>query len=133
MTTLRIICTQAPPDICDGVATEFGLLETKELVAGLVSDEGLIFETDVSVTSSRAAGRVARGPVGIDVRGPAVQGRPGQRFLYFGWRKKEEGAPWMRRWKIHLEGLPQSGIAVAKLKADQNVWPVLSGGWQVER
>jgi hypothetical protein len=95
MTRLRVtlrVTVLDPPE-----TGEFGLQEGKgnaDLVEG--SDAG------------RGA-RVYENPLQVDLadgkpkwRGPSLQGRPGERFVYLGWRASPM-EPWHRRWKLSLE------------------------------
>lgn len=51
----------------------------------------------------------------LDFRGPYVHGRPGERFLYLGWkRRKSEGPPWLQRVKVPLAGVPADLVRRAR-------------------
>jgi hypothetical protein len=68
---------------------------------------------------------VIPGPTGPDIRGPFIQGRPGQRFIYLSWGTVESGGTFamFRRAKLLLEDVPaetvgaaeRSGLLVARL------------------
>ncbi|MEB8343808.1 DUF5990 family protein [Streptomyces endophyticus] len=67
----------------------------------------------------------APSPTGIDVRGPYVQGRPGQRFIYLSWGTVDEAGAFtmFRRAKLMLDAVPsevldaavRSGLLVGRL------------------
>ncbi|QES51839.1 monooxygenase [Streptomyces venezuelae] len=64
-------------------------------------------------------------PLGVDVKGPYVQGRPGNRFVYLSWGTVDDAGAFsmFRRAKLMLAGVPartldaagHSGLLVARL------------------
>ena len=75
-------------------------LGRSELAAPLAVERGRV-EFEIPLELSPGAGGIPR------LRGPAVQGRPGARFLYVnsGTRAGEAGSCWDRRAKVSLESL----------------------------
>jgi hypothetical protein len=59
---------------------------------------------------------VSAGAVGRDVRGPYIQGGPGQRFIYLSWGTIEPGATFtlFRRAKLFLADIEPDTIAAAE-------------------
>jgi hypothetical protein len=65
------------------------------------------------------------GPAGVDLKGPFVQGRPGERFIYLSWGVVDEsgGFALFRRAKVMLDAVPSdvlrravaSGVLVGRL------------------
>jgi hypothetical protein len=77
---------------------------------------------------------------GLDFSGPFIQGSPGARFLYLGWRPANGPVDrWIRRWKIALGGigenangdLSEDDAFEIRLPASEAklVWP-RGDGWQ---
>jgi hypothetical protein len=57
---------------------------------------------------------VAAGPDGPDVRGPHVEGRPGERFVYLSWGTQEPaGFAMFRRAKLLLAEVPDATLRAA--------------------
>src|SRR5581483_8217168 len=55
---------------------------------------------------------VVKPPPGADLRGPHIQGRPGERFVYLSWGVVSDGAFSMfRRAKLMLAEVPDSVMA----------------------
>jgi len=98
---LRLICAGGPAELWNGKPTTFGLQDKKlGLLTGTARADGSIrFDFDAGVDDL--------GPVG-----PYVHGKPGERFLYLGWRPADGAAnDWIRRWKIRLDGITPDLIA----------------------
>jgi hypothetical protein len=59
---------------------------------------------------------------GIDVRGPAVHGRRGERFLYLVWLETPPGKPetMFRRAKLQLDGVPADVLRRARASGRLN-------------
>jgi hypothetical protein len=104
-----------PPQVRDGVETVFGIQDKgRHLTPPVLDANGdTIFE--ITATTSDAG-----------LTGPFVHGKPGERFLYLGWRPAN-GPPdaWIRRWKISLKSLPAEAetaeIAINEAET-KNVW-----------
>jgi len=79
--------------------------EVVDLVPGNAAEAVFAFTVDV-VTGSDGA---------IDCRGPFVQGRRGERFVYLSWGELKDGSPFamFRRAKLHLSCLDASQLAQA--------------------
>ncbi|WP_336517821.1 DUF5990 family protein [Pollutibacter soli] len=102
---IRIILELPPPGICfalqSGSGPGYTVLQTQW------SDGGnIIFETQVSLKESRAAG------VAFDFSGTTVQGKAGERFFYIdiGTYAGDMKSTWARRLKIPLTGVDKSTI-----------------------
>jgi Family of unknown function (DUF5990) len=102
--TLRVVL-QAPPS-----GVDFGLqlgrgADYRTVQKQRSRGKDLHFEFSVAVTT----GRKAAAP---DFRGPAVQGPPGQRFVYIdiGTYAGQTDTPWSRRLKIPLIGITSDMI-----------------------
>jgi hypothetical protein len=81
---------------CAGYANVHVALQVRRDPEGLVpaDADAARWETDIAVTAG-------------DFRGPAVQGRKGERFVYLTWGEVEDGAFTMfRRAKLMLDDLP---------------------------
>ncbi|MGW5201237.1 DUF5990 family protein [Streptomyces spiralis] len=54
-------------------------------------------------------------PTGIDVKGPYVQGRPGDRFIYLSWGTVDEAGTFtmFRRAKLMLDAVPAETLTAA--------------------
>lgn len=72
------------------------------------SDRAVVFETDVQLVAGSTAEPVR-------LRGAAVQGRPGDRFLYVnsGTYAGDRGSAWSRRAKVPLLGITGKLVDVA--------------------
>ena len=139
--SLRITVVDPPPDILWALQ-----LRQDELVKPTSNTKTRIsfdFTVDVvEISSSR----------GFRLRGPAVQGRPGERFVYLriGVYAGQVGTPIARRAKIGLEGISRKLVEAAKKKrsgvlevqfagTDRKgepacaTVPLLGAGWHVKR
>jgi hypothetical protein len=137
-TTLRITVV-APP-----AGVTFRVQRGKsDLDAPVEEDAGhLSFDVTVRVVDPRPDGSP-------DFRGPCVQGRPGERFVYVnsGTSAGQAGSCWTRRMKVHLAGIPREladrALADPSLRLEARVAgtardggpacatvPLLGGGWE---
>jgi len=127
--TLRIRTALVPPKVRDGVETAFGIQDkARNLTPPVLDAEGTAtFEVSVAPHCDAATD--------LDWSGPFVHGKPGERFLYLGWRPTAGPADkWIRRWKISLTNLPLDleGDEILTTVIDANesnkVW--LTANWQ---
>ena len=105
MCALRIIVLDPPSDIL--WALQLGRDELVKPTS--VTKARIVFDFTVEVTESSGT---------LRLRGPAVQGRPGQRFVYLriGAYAGQVDAPAGWRAKISLEGITRKLIAAAEAK-----------------
>jgi Family of unknown function (DUF5990) len=118
--TLRIRTAMVPPKVRDGVETVFGIQDKSRNLVPPVLDASGPATFEISVTPQfNAAGD-------LDVSGRFVHGKPGDRFLYLGWRPTAgSDDDWIRRWKIGLKNLPvKATAATCTIEANEahNVW-----------
>jgi Family of unknown function (DUF5990) len=105
--SLRITVVDPPPNILWALQ-----LGQEELVAPTLSTKNRIcFDFTVEIVDDSSA-------TGFRLRGPAVQGRPGARFVYLrmGAYAGQAGASAGWRAKIGLEGISRKLVAAAKTK-----------------
>jgi Family of unknown function (DUF5990) len=80
-------------------------------VLGIVpaTDSTVRWTVDVEVVTTPEGGR--------DLRGPAVHGRRGDRFLYLSWGTRSDGGDFtmVRRAKLMLDGVDPQTLAAAEL------------------
>ena len=109
-----------PPQVHDGVETVFGIQDkARNLIQPDPDATGAAtFEITVA-PHCNAAGD-------LDWSGLFVHGKPGERFLYLGWRPANGPTDnWIRRWKISLASLPtECDAAEITIEATEskNVW-----------
>ena len=131
---IRLVCDTRPPERRDGVATEFGLQDkARALLPGTIQADGsLRFDCEIGVEPGT-------GHEELQLSGPFVHGKPGERFLYLGWRPRNGAVDdWIRRWKISLNGISAALIGVLSVnvglllrcKAYHGVW-IDSSKWQI--
>jgi hypothetical protein len=79
-----------------------------EDVRGLVPGDAPSATWDLEVT-------VVKPPPGADVRGPEIQGRPGERFIYLPWGELSEAGEFrmFKRGKVMLAEVPDDVMASA--------------------
>jgi hypothetical protein len=104
---LRIIVVDPPPNVL--WALQLGkdeIVKPSSVVKGRVS-----FDFALEVVNGGPRGSVR-------LRGPAVQGRPGERFVYLriGTYAGQKGTDVARRAKIGLEGISQELLAQARAR-----------------
>jgi hypothetical protein len=103
--SLRIIVVDAPSNVL------WALQLGKDELAGptAVTKTRITFDFTVEVVEDSSAS-------GFRLRGPAVQGRPGGRFVYLriGTYAGQADTPFARRAKITLEGLSRKLVEAAK-------------------
>jgi len=137
--SLRIIVVDPPPNIL--WALQLG--KEKIVKPSTITKKRICFEFTVEVVADSSA-------AGFRLRGPAVQGRPGDRFVYLrvGAYAGQTDAPAGWRAKVGLEGISQE--LLAELKARRSgvleaqfagtgrnggaacaTVPLLGRGWQV--
>ena len=134
---VRLICLVPPPAQHERRATEFGLQDkAQELHPGdALADGALMFNCVVTITDAASAARFG---------GPFAHGKPGDQFLYLGWRPRDaERGAWIRRAKISLNAIvPEqlarvavgNGLLQARIRAiDASRPQLLDGGWTVVR
>ena len=138
--SLRITVVDPPPDIL--WALQLG--RDEQVKPNLISSNRISFDFTVDVVKDSSS-------AGFRLRGPAVQGRPGGRFVYLriGAYAGQVGTVIARRAKIGLEGITselvkevrakRSGVlevrfAGADRKGDPAcaTVPLLGAGWQVK-
>lgn len=105
--SLRIIVVDPPPNIL--YALQLG---QDEIVQPTASTKGrIVFDFTVEVVEDAS-------PKGFRMRGSAVQGRPGGRFVYLriGIYAGQVGTPIGRRAKIGLEGISRKLVDAVKAK-----------------
>ena len=137
---LRITVVDPPPNILWALQ-----LGADELVKPTSNSKNCIsFDFAVNVVEDSSS-------VGFRLRGPAVQGRPGGRFVYLriGAYAGQVGTPIARRAKIRLEGITSELVKEVKAKrsgvlevrfagTDRKgdpacaTVPLLGAGWQVK-
>lgn len=96
----RLICLVPPSAQHEGRATEFGLQDKDQLLhSGITLSTGALqFECTVTVANLQS-GTPRFG-------GPFAHGKPGDQFLYLGWRPQGGTSnPWIRRGKISLSAI----------------------------
>ena len=104
---LRIVVTDPPPDVL--WALQLGKDEIAKPKS--VTTKRIVFEFTVDVVEDSSM-------AGFRLRGPAVQGRPGERFVYLriGTYAGQAGTPVGRRAKIGLEGISRKLLDAASAK-----------------
>ncbi len=136
---MRLICQTQPPDAHAGRPTEFGLQDKKQVLhPGVRLPDGAL-RFDFIVTVERKPNQTAP-----KFGGPFVHGTTDTPFVYLGYREAQDGAPWIRRLKIHLssitwaqvEAVEAAQVGEAMLEARVSgqgsaTVPLLGEGWQV--
>ena len=137
--SLRITVVDPPPNVLWALQ-----LRKDELVEpASATKASIIFDFTIEAVEDSSAS-------GFSLRGPAVQGRPGERFVYLciGTYAGQVGAPFGRRAKIKLEGISRGLIEASKAKRTARLEahfagtdskggpacatvPLLGNGWQV--
>ena len=136
---LRITVVDPPPNVA--WALQLGRDELVKPTANTGTRISFDFSVEVIAADSGGAARL---------RGPAVQGRPGERFVYLcvGSYAGQVGAPASGRAKISLEGITEKLLAAVKAKRSgvleaqfqgtareggpsRASVPLLSEGWRV--
>jgi hypothetical protein len=105
---LRITVVNPPPNISWALQ-----LDRDELIKPTAATRSRIsFDFSIEVVAGDS-------PDEFRLRGPAVQGRPGERFVYLcvGTYAGQAGAPASGRTKISLEGITRTLLGRAKKKA----------------
>ena len=95
---LRVTWTQPVPSQWQGVSTEFGMQQGRDvLLPGTLQPDGTTaYETDVTAYMD-AKGR-------LRFRGACIQGKPEEPFVYLSWRVPGS-ATWVMRAKVMLSHL----------------------------
>ena len=104
---VRIVGSSLPPPDVAGNEVLVGLQRGREVVAPRpVAGSSMTFEAELDVVLT---------PAGVDYRGPWVQGRPGDRFLYLCWGHEDDsGFVTARRAKLMLGVLDPAEMATAR-------------------
>lgn len=105
--SLRIIVVDPPPNIL--WALQLG--QDEVVKPTVVTEKGISFQFTVDIVEDSST-------AGFRLRGPAVQGRPGGRFIYLrmGAYAGQVGATAGWRAKIGLEGISRKLLAAVKAK-----------------
>jgi hypothetical protein len=137
--SLRITVVDPPPSVLWALQ-----LRKDELVEpASATKASIIFDFTIEALEDSSA-------AGFSLRGPAVQGRPGERFVYLciGTYAGQVGAPFGRRAKIKLEGISRELVEAVKARRSARLEaqfagtdskggpacatvPLLGKGWQV--
>lgn len=133
---MHLICQTRPPDVYAGRPTEFGLQDKKQMLHPGVRMSAGAIRFNFTVTVERKPNR-AKPKFG----GPFVHGTADTPFVYLGYREVQDGAPWIRRLKIHLSSITWAQVEAAQvgevvLEASvsgqgSGTVPLLGEGWQV--
>lgn len=103
---VRIVGVSLPPPLLEGHAVLVGMQRGRDVVAPRpVAGETMTFDAALDVVIT---------PDGVDYRGPWVQGKKGDRFLYLCWgRDTPHGFEGFRRAKLMLGALDPAEMASA--------------------
>jgi hypothetical protein len=119
--TLRIETEMVAPRLRDGVQTVFDIQDKqRDLQPPVLTSNGIaVFEINAALKSG-------------DLAGSFVHGKPGERFLYLGWRPLAgSNDDWIRRWKIRLADLPKhAATAVCHIDATEAGKTWIGTSWQ---
>lgn len=134
---LQIRCLSPWPAEYQGQPAEFGLQDDAEkLHDGQALPEGVrLFKTSATVKARKGTGEP-------DFNGSFIHGKPGERFLYLGWRIEGQ-KNWIRRAKIMMETItwavldeaeriPNGGLAAEITSLEKTRPPLQGGGWIAE-
>ena len=121
---VRIVGDSLPPRVVAGHEVLVGLQRGRDVVSPRpVAGSSMTFEAELDVVLT---------PAGVDYRGPWVQGRRGERFLYLCWGHDDgSGFVTARRAKLMLGVLDPAEMATARRSATlQARLPLTDAGGQ---
>ena len=103
---LRVVCETPPPEVCEGAPTEFGVQDRSQRVhPGSPRPDGAVLH-ELTVTARRAGGTGK-----VRWKGDFVHGTSATPFVYLSWKRVgAEGSPWIRRYKLPLDGIAWADI-----------------------
>lgn len=107
---VRIVGAPLPPSVLAGRAVLVGMQRGRDVASPRpVAGETMTFDVELDVVTT---------PAGVDYRGPWVQGKRGDRFLYLCWGQDEgSGFVGFRRAKLMLGVLDPAEMASARADA----------------